>query len=101
MIRVSELIQKLTLCPMESVVVYANEFGSGVACSISADVYGEATATPTDSEEQAQVVVLLPDVPSDLESKLADMTADRDRWLARVHKLERRLNAIQANLSLE
>ena len=107
MITVSELIEKLSLCPSAAVVVYADHPEAEQACSISADVYGEATATPTDTGVQRQVVILLPDVPSELAQQLASslerlaaVTEERDRWIARNHRLEQRLSCVRDALEV-
>lgn len=95
MITVSELIQKLSLCPTDAVVLYAEYHEAAQAVTLSDEVYGEALATPTDTGEQRPVVILLPDAPSELAQQLAAMTEDRDRWVARVRLLENRLNAVR------
>lgn len=106
MISVSELIQKLSLCPPDAVVVYAEHPNAAQACTLSADVYGEALATP-EGEEQRPVVILLPDVPSELAQQLSattqqlvTMTEERDRWVSRVRRLEGRLSAIRDALEV-
>lgn len=99
MITVSELIQKLSLCPPEAVVVYAEHLGAAQACTLSADVYGEAIATP-EGEEQRPVVILLPDTPSELAHQLVAMTEERDRWVSRMQRLERRLGAVRDALEV-
>jgi hypothetical protein len=99
MITVSELIQKLTLCPSDAVVVYAEHAGASQACTLSSEVYGEATATP-EGEDQRPVVILLPDVPSELAQQLEAMTIERDRWASRMRQLESRLDAVRAALEV-
>ena len=100
MITASELIEKLSLCPPDAVVLFADHVGAEQACTLSADVYGEATATPVEADGTRPVVILLPDVPSELAQQLASALEERDRWVARMQRLEQRLSIIRSALEV-
>lgn len=114
MITVAELITKLGLCPQDAKVLFA-ELGSSEARTLSPDVYGEAHATLVGGEAPESVVLLtcvdqsasqtrqevLTGQLNALAAKLEEMTAEKDRWLARVLKLEHRLGVVREALTLE
>lgn len=116
MTTVAELIAKLEQCPREAKVLFAEQTGTQEARLLSADVYGAATATQlnTDSSPESVVVLTCSDPSPDQVKlnelaillgetaiKLDDMKFEKERWLNRVLKLERRLDAVREAITLE